>query len=107
MRGDVFFAQSFAQMVGDALRQPAGVDEHQRGAMLLDQFHQAVVNLVPHFVGGDRPQRRAGHFHCEIELPLVSDIHDHRRRPAVAGQEVGDFFDGLLGGGKSDAHGRR
>ena len=106
MRGDVVFAQALAQVMRDPLRQPPGVHEHQRGTMLLHQFHQPVVNLVPHLVGGDRPQGRAGHFHREIELALVPDIDDHRSRPAVAGQKVRDFFDRLLGRGKPDAHRR-
>ena len=44
------------------------------------------------------------HFHREIELPFVSDVHNHRRRPAVSGQEVSNFLDWFLGRGKSDAH---
>ena len=76
MRGDVVFANPLAQLMRDPLRQPPGVDEDQRGAMLLDQFHQAVVNLVPHLVGGDRAQLAGRDFHREIELALVSDIHD-------------------------------
>ena len=37
MRQDCVLAQPLGQLVGDALRQPAGVDEHQRGAILLRQ----------------------------------------------------------------------
>jgi hypothetical protein len=36
----------------------------------------------------------------------MSDINNHRRGPAVAGQEMSNFFDRLLGGGESDADGR-
>ncbi len=97
MRRHIVFAQSFAQVVCDSLRQPPGVDEHQRGTVLLNQFHQPVVNFVPHLVGRDRSQGRAWYLHREIKLPLVSDIHNHRSRSAVAGQEVGNFFDRLLG----------
>jgi hypothetical protein len=55
-----------------SFRQP-GIDEHQRGTMLLHQFHQPVVDLVLHFVGGDWSQGGARHFNREIKLALVPD----------------------------------
>ena len=88
----------------NSLRQPPCVDEYQGGAMLLDQLYQAVVNFVPHFVGGDGAKLACRHFHCKIELAFVSHIHDDRLWAAIASQKSGYFFDRLLGCGKSDAH---
>ncbi len=59
MGSDVVFAEALSQMVRHALRQAARIDEDQRGAVLLDQLDEAVVNLVPHFVGGDRAKLAA------------------------------------------------
>ncbi len=60
MRQHGVLAQPLGQMMRDALGQPARVDEDQRGAMLADQLGDAVVDLVPHLVAGDRrPVRRA------------------------------------------------
>jgi len=67
--------------------------------MLLNQFHQPVVDFFPHFVGGDGTERAGGYFNGEIELAPVSDINDHRFGTAVTSQEVSDFFHGLLGRG--------
>ena len=36
----------------------------------------------------------------------VAGIHDHGRRPVVPGEKLRDRFDGLLRGGKADAHRR-
>ena len=107
MRRDIVFAQSFAQVMSDPLRQPPGVDEHQRGTMLLNQFHQPVVNLVPHFVGGDRAELAGRALRPRDRACACAR---HRRSTgagaAVAGQEMSHFFDRLLGGGKADAHRR-
>src|SRR5208282_2817363 len=93
------------------LRQSTSVYENQRGAMLFDKFDQAVVNLVPHFVGGDGAELTGRNFNREIELALVADIHNDRIRPSVArkssaGEEMRHFFDRLLRGRKSNTHRR-
>ena len=64
MRGHLFFAHALAQLMGHALGHAARVDEDQRRAVLLDQLDEAVVNLVPHFVGGDRAERHGRNFDC-------------------------------------------
>ena len=74
--------------------------------MLADQFNYAVINLVPHLIGGDCTESAGRNFDCEIELSLVSNIDDHRIGAAIAGEKVCNFFDGLLGGRKPNAHRR-
>src|ERR1700678_4368167 len=96
MGGDVVRAELFRQMVRDSLRQSPRVYEDQRGAMLFDEFHQAAVNLVPHFVGGDGAELAGGNFHREIELAFVADVHNEGIRPTATGGEMRDLFDRLL-----------
>ena len=78
MRQHRVLAQPLAQMVRDAFGQPARVDEDQRGAMLLRQRGDAVVNLVPHLRAGDRAQLVARNFHCQIHGAAMADLHDLR-----------------------------
>src|SRR5437762_2457254 len=67
MRRDGIFSQAFAKMMGHALRQTARVDKNQRGAMLRRQRGDALVNLVPHFVGRDGAELAAGNFNGRSE----------------------------------------
>ncbi len=87
----------------NALRQPSRVHEDQRGPMLLHQFRNAVVDLVPHFVRRHRPKLARGNFDSEIEFASLCDLHDRRRGPSVSGEKLRDQFDWLLRGGKADA----
>ena len=66
--------------------------------MLVDQLHDPLVDLVPHFIGSHRPQFRGGNFHAQIERAFVSDVDDHRGRPPVPREKVRHGFDGLLRG---------
>jgi hypothetical protein len=47
MGGNVLFAYSLRQMPGNALGMPAGVDKHQRRAVLADELRQAIVDFGP------------------------------------------------------------
>ena len=78
MGGDLVFAEALAKMHGDAFSQCARVDEHQRGAVLQCEFGEAVVDLAPHFVGGDGTQFGARDFDGEIELAAMADVDDGR-----------------------------
>ena len=73
-------AQPLGQVMRHALGQPPRVDEHQRGAMRGDQLRQPVVDLLPHLVAGHRAQFVARHFHRQIHLAAVADLHDLRAR---------------------------
>ena len=42
----------------------------------------------------------------EIQRTAVAGIDDDRRGAVAAGKELRHLFDGLLRGGKADAHGR-
>ncbi len=107
MRRHLIFAQPLAQMQRHPLRQPPRVHKHQRGTMRERQLRQAVVNLAPHFVAGDRPQLRRRNFHREIQLAAMPDVHDRGRGTVRTGEEARDLFNRLLRRRQSDARGRR
>ena len=52
---DIFFAETLAELVRNALGHPPRIHEHQSRAMLVYQLDDAFVDFVPHLVGGDRP----------------------------------------------------
>ena len=81
--GDNSSPRRSRQMMRDALGQPPRVDEHQRGTVLPNQLGDAVVDLVPLFVGSDRTQLARGHFDGQIELRAVADVDDRRRRAGL------------------------
>jgi hypothetical protein len=61
MRGDVFVADSFAEMACDSFGQPARVNKDERGVVLANQLRQSIVNFIPNFAGHHCLQRRLGH----------------------------------------------
>ena len=72
--------------------------------MLLHKFDQPGVDLIPHFIGRDRPKRAGRHFDCYIESAAMTDVYDDRIVSSDTGQEVGNRFDRLLGSRKTDPH---
>src|SRR5580658_3211771 len=71
--------------------------------MLLNERGDALVDLVPHFVGGDGAEFAGGDFDGEIEAAALCDFDDDGRGPFAAGEKLTDEFDGLLGGRESDS----
>ncbi len=87
--------------MGDALRHAAGVDEHEGGAVRLDQIDQTIVDLLPDLAGHDRLERRIRNLDAELPRPLMADVDDayFGRRCAVRGgscQQMCDRLDRLL-----------
>ena len=91
-----FFADALAQMERDPFRQSPGVHEHQGGAVLENQGRDAVVDLAPHLIAGDRAEFGWRDFNGEVELAPVSDVDDGRSRACRAGQEMSDQLNRLL-----------
>ena len=97
--GDHVVAEALAELVGEPLGQPAGVDEHERGAVLADELGDAVEH-VAHLLGrGDRLELALGQLEREVEVALVAGVDDRRagarsptsRRPTVSiGRWVAD-----------------
>ena len=108
MRGDSGFAQAVRQLARHALGHASRVDEHQRGAVRLDQLHQPVVDLLPDLGGHHGFQRRVRHFQHQIARALVAGVDDRdlgggravRRR---SDQQVRDRLDRILRRGQPDA----
>ncbi len=61
---------------GDLFDEAAGVDEDQRGAVVLGVGGELVEDLVPHAVGGDGAEFVAGDFDGEVELAALADLDD-------------------------------
>src|SRR5882724_2167607 len=98
MSGYSVLAQALGEIERDAFRQLAGVDEDKRGAMLENEFGDAVVDLIPHLMRGDGPERNPRHLDGEVELAPVAHVNDHRIRTSAAGEEMGHLLDRLLRG---------
>ena len=106
VRGDHVVAQPLAELVREALGQPAGVDEHERGAVLADERGDAVEH-VAHLLGRrDRLELALGQLEREVEVASVADVDDRRQRP-VADQQPADRLDRALRGRQADPHRRR
>src|SRR3954464_4565366 len=76
---------ALSQVKRNTLSQSARVYKNQRRAVLLDQFTNAVVNLVPTSTARNRPKFLTGDFDCKVHLPLVADIGHHTIRTIIAG----------------------
>ena len=113
MCGDIFLAKALAELMGNAFGQAPGVDEDERRAVRLDELDDALVNLVPHFVRGNRAEFRGGNFNSEVKLPFMADINDDGIGARILGitwilrirsaaEKMCHFFDWLLRRGKAD-----
>ena len=107
MGRDGAFAETLRELARDPFRHAAGVDEHERGAVLLDQPGEADIDLGPHLVRHHSLERRIRDFHAQVARPLMScvDDGDLRAGPAVrgvAGEEMGDGVDRFLRCGEAD-----
>ena len=102
-------AQSFGQVMGDAFRQSPGVDEHQGGAMCLDQLGETIIDVRPNGIGRDRAEFIPGRFNSQVHFPALSHVNDVTGvwRPdgfpafshvAAADQELGNGFQRSLSG---------
>ena len=101
--GDAIFTQTVSQVEGNTLSQSASVNEDQCGPVFLHESGDAVVSLIPEFIAGDGTKFLSGDFNGEIERTFMSDI-DHDRVGLDSSEEVGDRFNGLLGGREANSN---
>jgi len=111
MSGHVLFAQSFAQLMRDALGQPSRIHEPSVERCAFTNLHDALVNLIPHFVRGDGAQFGRRNLDAKIELALVANVDDHRLGArilwiSIAREKMRNLFNRLLRRRKADAHRR-
>ena len=93
--------QAFGQVPRQAFCQAPGIDENQRGTVLLDQGLQPIVEFFPDLVGHHRAERRRGHFQGQLARTLMPGVDDGAF--LAAGKKAGNFFDGLLRGRQANA----
>ena len=73
-------AQPLAELMGEPLGEPTGVDEHERGVVLADELGDAVEH-VAHLLGGrDRFELALGQLEREVEVALVAGVDDRGER---------------------------
>ena len=103
VRGDDVVAQALAELVREPLGQAAGVDEHERGAVLADERGDAVEH-VAHLLGRrDRLELAVGQLEREVEVALVAGVDDRAGSGPVADEQAGDGLDRALRGRQPDA----
>ena len=66
--------------------------------MLLHERGDALVDLVPHFVGSDGAELAGRHFDGEVEAAALCDLHDDGRGAFAAGEKLADQLNGFLRG---------
>src|SRR3954462_12097172 len=103
MRSDGIFTEPLRQVESNPFRQLASVNKYQCGAVLVDERSDAVVDLVPHLMRCDGPQRNSRNFDREIELAFVTYVDDHRIGTSAAGKKMCNLLDRFLRGGETDA----
>ncbi len=108
MRRHGLFAQTVGELARDAFGHAPRVDEHERRAVLRNEFGEARVNFRPGFLRHHRFKRRTRNFEAQIAPALMAcvDDRDFRGGPAVrsgAGEEIGDGANWILRGGEADA----
>ena len=114
MGGDGGFAEAVGELARDAFGHPPRVDEHERRAVLGDEFGQARVDFRPHFVRHHRFERRTGNLEAQIALALMARVDDRDFCGGLAvrvgaGEEMGDGVesDSASRRGRCAAGGRR
>src|SRR6185503_16994428 len=91
-------AKALRELVRDALREEARVDEDQGGLESANEPREAVVDVAPLLTGGDGFEVGGRHFDLQVEVALVTEVDDG----AIGAYEVGafDFDYGTRGCGK-------
>src|SRR5438045_1964281 len=97
MCGDSIISQPLRQVMRHALSQSTRVNKYQRGTVLPDEIGNTLVNLIPHFIGSDRPKGAGWNFDGEIELSFMTDIDDGRSLTIGSGKKFGDRLNRFLG----------
>ena len=102
MGEDLVLTKPLGQLMSDAFRQFAGIDEDERAAVFLDELHEPFVDFGPVLVGANGLQLLPGHFDGQVHVAEVADI-DHDRCVRTADKELGKVFKRFLRRGQADA----
>ncbi len=102
VRGDDVVAEPLAELVGEPLREPAGVHEHERGVVLADELGDLVEDVV-HLLGRrHRLELAVRQLELEVQVALVAGVDDRGQR-TVADEQPGHRLDRALRGREPDA----
>ena len=82
--GNRAVAKAFRQFARHTFSHAAGVDEHQRGAVFLNESRQPLINLLPNLAGHYRLKRGGGDFNLEITIALIANVDDRQLRLMLA-----------------------
>ena len=104
MAGHRLLSQPLRQVVRDALREPARVDEDQGRAMPADQLRQPPVQVRPLLRRHHRFEVGRRHLDGQVDVALVAEVDDGAVMLATgASQEVSDLLDRLHRRRQADA----
>jgi len=104
VRADTVLAETFAEVMRDALGHAAGVHEDERRRVLAYPLGKSIVDFGPLLVGRNGLQIRAGHLDRDVEVASMADVDD-RAVAARADEIPGSPLDGVHRGRKADALG--
>ena len=62
----------------------------------MNEFRQAIIDFLPHFVRSDWSELAGRNFDREIKRSFMADIYDDRIVAAISGEKMRDFFDRFL-----------
>src|SRR5262249_52274783 len=101
MFGAIRLSEQFGKPPRHPLSHPAGVDEYERSAVLLDQSREATIDLLPYLRRHHCFERRIRNLQSEITVAAMSGIHDGAVRSAFvtgpgADQKPRNILDGFL-----------
>jgi hypothetical protein len=74
--GNFALAEALAKVVGDTLREAAGIDEDEGGAVGTDQLGDPVVELAPLLPAGDGLEVGGRDLDVELDVALVAEVDD-------------------------------
>ncbi len=97
--------QALGQLVGHPLGHLAGIDEDERGAVVLGVCGDLVQDVAELSPTGHRFELGVGELDRHIEIAGVAAVDDHRRRPVVvhAREQAGHHVERALRGREADA----
>jgi hypothetical protein len=81
--GDRAVAKALGQFARHAFGHAAGIDEHQRGAVFLNESRQTIINLLPDLAGHHCLKRGAWNLNLKVAIALLANVDDRQLSRAV------------------------
>ena len=90
MRRDVLLAQPLSERKRQPLHHPSRVHKDKRGAMLVRQFRQPIMDALPHRLRRHRAQFIRRHLNAQIHPTPLARLHDLNFVCALTRQKLRD-----------------